>query len=75
MEMQPFVVVRVDYANTPVFRVSPTSGFRVDVSNRAPSSFSSSSVIECPVPLYNVAPNLFTYEYLKTVSMLGKGTS
>jgi hypothetical protein len=47
--MQHFVAVRVDYANTPVFRVSPTSGFRVDVSNRAQSSFSSSSVIECLV--------------------------
>jgi hypothetical protein len=51
MEMQLLVAVRDDYADTPVFRASPTSGFIVDVSNRAPSSFSSSTVIKCPVPI------------------------
>ena len=51
MNMQPSVAVRVDYANTSVFCASPTSLFIVDVSNRAPSSFSFSSFIKCPVPL------------------------
>jgi hypothetical protein len=51
MDMQPSVEIPVDYANTSVFCASPTSRFIVDVSNRAPSSFSFSSVIKGPVSL------------------------
>jgi hypothetical protein len=51
MDRQPFVAIPVDYANTSVFCASPTSHLIVDISNPAPSSFSFSSVIKCPVPV------------------------
>ena len=60
VDMRPSVAIPVDYANASVFCASPTSRFIVDVSNRAPTcSFSFSSVIKCPVPLQNVARNIF----------------